>query len=109
VAEGVGRKLNPEINMWHLARPLIEQWMLENLGPGARMRDSVGGVFETIQGLPNFVRNVEHLAESIKSGGLRLHPDSMRALEQSRGRRSIFPIWVPWILVAALAYLLLKR
>ncbi len=109
VAEGVGRKLNPKINMWHLARPLIEQWMLENLGPGARMRDSAAGVFETIQGLPNFVRNVEHLAESIKAGGLRLHPDSMKALEQSRGRRGIFPVWVPWILVAVLAYLLLKR
>ena len=109
VAEGVGRGLNPEINMWHLARPLIEQWMFENLGPTARMRDSVGGVFETIEGLPRLVRNVEHLAESIKAGGLRLHPDSMRALEQSRGRRGIFPVWLPWILVVALAYLLLKR
>lgn len=109
VAEGVGRTLNPNINMWHLARPLIEQWMLENLGPGARARESLSGVFETIQGLPSLVRNVEHLAESIKAGGLRLHPDSMRALEQSRGRRGIFPVWVPWLLVAALAYLLLKR
>jgi ubiquinone biosynthesis protein len=109
VAEGVGRRLNPQINMWHLARPLIEQWMFENLGAGARMRDSFGGVFETIQGLPGLVRNVEHLAESIKAGGLRLHPDSMRALEQSRGRRGLFPVWVPWILVLVLIYLLLKR
>jgi ubiquinone biosynthesis protein len=109
VAEGVGRILNPKINMWHLARPLIEQWMFENLGATARLRDSVGGVFETIEGLPRLVRNVEHLAESIKAGGLRLHPDSMKALEQSRGRRGIFPSWLPWVLVAVLAYLLLKR
>ncbi|MCY3828426.1 MAG: 2-polyprenylphenol 6-hydroxylase, partial [Rhodospirillaceae bacterium] len=27
VTEGVGRTLNPDINMWTLARPLIEAWM----------------------------------------------------------------------------------
>src|SRR3546814_1375314 len=35
VAEGVGRQLNPNVNMWALARPLIERWMLENRGPEA--------------------------------------------------------------------------
>ena len=33
VAEGVGRALNPELNMWQLAQPLIEDWIAENLGP----------------------------------------------------------------------------
>ncbi len=109
VAEGVGRRLNPQVNMWHLARPLIEQWMLENLGPGARLRESMGGFFETMEGLPRLVRNVENVAETLKAGGLRLHPDSVRAIEQARGRRGIFPVWVPWVLVIVLAYLLLRR
>ena len=27
VAEGVGRALNPNVNMWQLAQPLVEDWM----------------------------------------------------------------------------------
>ncbi len=38
VAEGVGRALNPELNMWQLAQPLIEDWIAENLGPQAQLR-----------------------------------------------------------------------
>ena len=38
VAEGVGRALNPELNMWQLAQPLIESWIVDNLGPQAQLR-----------------------------------------------------------------------
>ncbi len=40
-AEGVGRALNPDINMWELARPLIEDWMREHRGPEARVVDEL--------------------------------------------------------------------
>ena len=30
VAEGVGRALNPDLNMWQLAQPLIESWIADN-------------------------------------------------------------------------------
>ena len=36
--EGVGRRLDPEVNIWTLARPLIEEWMRDNRGPEARLR-----------------------------------------------------------------------
>ena len=37
IAEGVSRQLNPRLNIWTLAQPLIEEWMVENRGPpGAR-------------------------------------------------------------------------
>ena len=40
VAEGVGRRLHPETNMWELARPLIEGWDGRTDGSaGARARD----------------------------------------------------------------------
>ncbi|MDX1541181.1 MAG: 2-polyprenylphenol 6-hydroxylase, partial [Geminicoccaceae bacterium] len=38
VAEGVGRALNPAVNMWQLAQPMVEAWIRENLGPEARIR-----------------------------------------------------------------------
>ncbi|MEL6977716.1 MAG: AarF/UbiB family protein [Pseudomonadota bacterium] len=39
VVEGVARSLDPNFNMWETARPEVEGWMKENLGPRAAVRD----------------------------------------------------------------------
>ena len=43
VSEGVGRVLNPNVNIWQLAQPLVEGWIRANLGPEAQARRVVGG------------------------------------------------------------------
>lgn len=63
VAEGVGRKLNPDVNMWILAQPLIEDWMLANRGPEARIRQTLGDALETMERLPRLLRKAEHVLE----------------------------------------------
>ena len=42
VVEGVGRSLNPNLNMWEVARPVVETYIKENLGPKAVVRDIAG-------------------------------------------------------------------
>ena len=39
VVEGVARSLNPAINMWEVAHPIVEKYIRENLGPRAALRD----------------------------------------------------------------------
>ncbi|KFE34085.1 2-polyprenylphenol 6-hydroxylase [Thioclava atlantica] len=39
VVEGVARSLHPSINMWEVARPVVEKYIRENLGPRAALRD----------------------------------------------------------------------
>ena len=39
VVEGVGRSLDPNLNMWEVARPVVESYIKENLGPKAIIRD----------------------------------------------------------------------
>jgi ubiquinone biosynthesis protein len=39
VVEGVARSLNPKINMWEAARPVVEDYIRSNLGPRAILRD----------------------------------------------------------------------
>ena len=98
VCEGVGRTLMPEINMWGLARPLIEEWMAANRGPDARVRYVLTEAAARIEELPAFVANLEKSAAMLASGGVRLHPDSIAAL--ANGRRSLWP-WVALALGAA--------
>ncbi|MDO5623264.1 MAG: ubiquinone biosynthesis regulatory protein kinase UbiB [Pseudomonadota bacterium] len=31
--EGLGRQLDPELDLWHTAKPFLERWMLEQVGP----------------------------------------------------------------------------
>ena len=33
LVEGIGRRLDPSVNIWTLARPIVEQWVRENRGP----------------------------------------------------------------------------
>lgn len=39
VVEGVARSLNPGINMWETAKPVVESYIRENLGPRGLLRD----------------------------------------------------------------------
>src|SRR5690606_27736811 len=31
--EGLGRQLDPELDLWNTAKPFLERWMLEQVGP----------------------------------------------------------------------------
>jgi len=39
VVEGVARSLDPQINIWQVARPVVEGYIKQNIGPKAVMRD----------------------------------------------------------------------
>ena len=47
VVEGVARKLDPQLNMWSTAEPVVGAWIAENLGPIGRIEDA-GRVFSSV-------------------------------------------------------------
>ncbi|RED46223.1 2-polyprenylphenol 6-hydroxylase [Aestuariispira insulae] len=72
VAEGVGRKLNPKVNMWMLAQPLIEDWMIANRGPEAQLRQAAIDGKNLIMRLPGMLEKADRalaLMERIEAGG----------------------------------------
>lgn len=105
VAEGSGRKLCPDVNMWFLARPLIQDWMVENLGPEARVREAVSTLSETLLRLPNMVAEAEKGMAMMSEGRIKLHPETIEALRGGRGSRTTASI--PWLIAAILATILL--
>jgi ubiquinone biosynthesis protein len=40
VVEGVARKLDPHLDMWKTAEPVVGAWIADNLGPRGRMEDT---------------------------------------------------------------------
>lgn len=95
VAEGTARRLAPEANMWFLIRPLIEEWMIENLGPEARVRDAIQNLQETLERLPDMVSSVERGSQMLAEGNIKLHPDTIRALRgEDSPRRGAQGLWL---------------
>jgi ubiquinone biosynthesis protein len=102
LAEGVGRLLDPSVNMWTLARPLIEEWMRENRGPEARVRDIAADIGAALERLPALLKDIEKLGS-----GLPLHPDTVAAIAQ-RGAAEllVLPLWIIALTLAAIAIVL---
>lgn len=95
VAEGTSRKLCPEANMWFLARPLIETWMMDNIGPQAKVRDTLTSLTDAAERLPRVMESIEKGAHMMADGQIKLHPDTLRALQGDTGHRPILPsLWV---------------
>ena len=103
VSEGTGRALYPEANMWFLARPLIEDWMRSALGPEARIRDALADGTEALRRLPGLLVALEAGAREWAEKGLRLHPDTVRALKEDRGQGPVSGINTRWLQPALLA------
>ena len=104
VAEGVGRALNPDLNMWQLAQPLIESWIADNLGPQAQLRSAVEDGLEAARRLPNLVERGERLLEAVAGDGIRLDSRSLEALAGRPDRTSgrLLP-WALCLLLGGLA------
>jgi len=53
--EGLGRQLYPELDLWTTAKPFMERWMKDQVGPKAflrRARKNLGSVSEQLPELP---------------------------------------------------------
>jgi ubiquinone biosynthesis protein len=110
VVEGVARNLDPDFDIWEASRPVAERWIAENLGPEARLAraaEGFGALGKLAQDLPQLVKNAEELSQMVAEGGVRLHPDTARAIAREQDRRSR-PLWIAALaLLAAIAVALL--
>ncbi len=59
VVEGVSRSLDPHINIWSVARPVVETYIKESVGPAAILRD----LARTVQVLSRFGPKLPQIAE----------------------------------------------
>ena len=41
MVEGVASTLDPDINMWDAAGPFVEDWLRDELGPEARLAETL--------------------------------------------------------------------
>lgn len=84
MAEGLGRMLNPNVNMWKLAEPLIAEWAGEHFGVRAQVRKKREQVEQFGLKLLKLVEKQEALVDEIRREGLRIHPETLRKQQNQR-------------------------
>ncbi|MEO1191736.1 MAG: 2-polyprenylphenol 6-hydroxylase [Pseudomonadota bacterium] len=82
MAEGVSRRLAPDLNIWTLAQPLIEDWILRHRGPSARVRDATRMVNRILARGPAVLDTLDGLANDLRTEGVTLSPATLRRLER---------------------------
>jgi ubiquinone biosynthesis protein len=74
VVEGVSRSLNPQINIWEVARPVVESYIAEAMGPKAIVKD----LAHAARILARFGPRLPQIAEAALIRQSRVPPDSSR-------------------------------
>jgi ubiquinone biosynthesis protein len=103
VAEGLGRMLNPNLNMWELSRPMIEQWANEHFSHTARAKMALQHAHQYAMRLPYILEGIERTLKVLSDeNGLKLHPKAILAFQESRRKNN-----TQWMLLACAGLILL--
>ena len=69
--EGVGRTLYPQLDLWETAKPFMERWMAERVGPLATLRsfaDRAPEIIEHLPRLPELITDTSRSLRRLESG-----------------------------------------
>jgi len=115
VVEGVARSLDPKLDMWHTAEPVVREWMERHLGAAGKLEGAALGAAE----VGRFVGNAPGLLtrgarvldqlDEITRDGLVLSPQTIAELDKTEARRGRWMIAALWIIAALLLWLIFRR
>jgi len=67
VVEGVARTLNPNLNMWVTAEPVVRSWIERKLGPAGRLEDATMTLAGFLNGLPAMLTEAQRATTQLSS------------------------------------------
>lgn len=70
--EGLGRQLYPQLDLWTTAKPFLEKWMANQLGPSVFLQKLKLNFPEWVEALPNLPKNLAEALKSVQAGALRV-------------------------------------
>jgi ubiquinone biosynthesis protein len=114
VVEGVARSLDPKLDMWSTAEPVVREWIARNLGPVGRLEDAVEGAGEIgrflgdVPGLLTRGGTLLDQFDTITRDGLVLSPETVSAIGAAEARRSRWTTIALWVIAALLAWIVWK-
>ncbi|MEO1200882.1 MAG: 2-polyprenylphenol 6-hydroxylase [Pseudomonadota bacterium] len=109
VVEGVGRRLDSDLDMWTTAEPVVSEWMTSDLGPEAFLRsaaDGAGLIGRLARQGPALIERAERMAQDLSDmgrDGLRLDDETVSKIASAQARTSWQGSAALWVIALALA------
>lgn len=110
VVEGVGRTLDPHLDMWRTAEPVVRDWIARNLGPLGKMEDAGRGARSAmfaLAGLPEALGRVQGVftrIEEVAHKGFALDAASIKAIGLAGAQGNRWIARALWVIVLLLAW-----
>jgi ubiquinone biosynthesis protein len=111
VVEGVARALDPKLDMWRTADPVVREWIERNLGPIGKLEDVAEGAGEIgrfLGQVPALLSRAGTLIDQIDDitrNGLVLSPETVAAIGRAEARRNRWTAAALWAIAALLAWM----
>ena len=111
VVEGVARTLDPKLDMWSVADPVVREWIERNLGPVGKLEDVAEGAGEIgrfLGQVPSLLTRAGTLIDQfddITRNGLVLSPETVAAIGKAEARRNRWTAAALWAIAGLLAWL----
>jgi len=106
VVEGVARSLNPNLDMWRTAEPVVGSWIKEHLGPVGKLRDAgdvVSALTRAANDLPIFADRIGHMSEALERmtrDGLRFDRETAETIGKAEARHTRSGRIALWVIAA---------
>jgi ubiquinone biosynthesis protein len=114
VVEGVGRGLDPKLDMWTVAEPVVREWIERHLGPAGQLEDAASGVRELgrfLGAVPALLARGAVLVgqlDAITRDGLVLAPETVAAIGRAEARRNRWSAAALWVIAVLLGWLVIR-
>ena len=117
VVEGVARALDPKLDRWTVAEPVVREWIARHFGPAGRLEGAAEGAIEVgrfLGGVPELLSRGAVLVEQLDTitlDGLVLAPQTVADIGRAEARRNRWTtaaLWAIAVLLAWLVYLLVR-
>ena len=115
VVEGVARKLDPRLNMWATAEPVVGGWIAENLGPRGKIEDlgrSLAALAKVVADAPDRLERLGRLIDRWESATESGRPALLETLEKTvmgdERRLGRLPMALLLAVLALLAWIALR-
>ena len=111
VVEGVARSLDPKLDMWKTADPVVREWIARHLGPAGRLEGAAEGAGEIgrfATQVPSLLtRGAELIGQldDITRDGLVLSPETVASIGRAEARRNRWTSVALWVIAALLAWI----
>ena len=110
VVEGVGRTLDPRLDMWATSEPVVRAWIENNLGPAGKIADAatlVGSMARGAAALPNILLRAERIVQQLESAaenGMGLSIETIEKIAGIEARRVRWLGVALWVIALAVVY-----